>query len=168
MKKNLLLIIVILPFFICQGCRGRNSTVELLNVSFDEESENIVCPYTLESNGATGGWLTVDENIVCRDTTFEIGTGRIYRFEDKVIDEVYSYMIDTEEFSGIEYFLDSLPSGSQRINAPYERIGLLSINYEIFPDKKIVALEYQGGVTEIAIKEDDSGYVYSEVFYIPD
>ena len=87
----------------------------------------------------------------CKDVLVEMGDGRECILENTDLDKVYQNIIKNKEVEESDYFLKAIPNENKSVEI--NKNGLISIDYEITKDKVAIAMNYEGGVTELTLEK---------------
>lgn len=87
----------------------------------------------------------------CKDVLVEMGDGRECIIENTDLDKVYQNIIKNKEVEESDYFLKAIPNENKSVEI--NKNGLISIDYEITKDKVAIAMNYEGGVTEVTLEK---------------
>ncbi|RXM48101.1 hypothetical protein [Flavobacterium sp. YO12] len=92
-----------------------------------------------------------EEKEDCKDIEVEMGSGRECILKDTDLANVYQNIIKNKEVEESEYFLSAIPNESKSVEI--NKNGLISIEYQITKDKVAIAMNYEGGVTEVTLEK---------------
>lgn len=87
----------------------------------------------------------------CKDIEVEMGAGRECILKTTDLNEVYQNIIKNKEVEETEFFLAEIPAENKSVEV--NKNGLISLDYEITKDKVFIAMNYEGGVTEVTLQK---------------
>lgn len=87
----------------------------------------------------------------CKDIQVEMGSGRECILKNTDLDKVYQSIIANKEVEESEFYLNTIPNENKTVEV--NKNGLISIDYEITKDKVAIAMNYEGGVTEVTLEK---------------
>jgi hypothetical protein len=87
----------------------------------------------------------------CKDIEVEMGDGRECILTNIDLDKAYQNIIKNKQVEESEYFLTTLPTEKKSVEV--NKNGLISIDYEIAKNKVAIAMNYEGGVTEVTLEK---------------
>lgn len=137
MKKIACIALLTLAF---TNCKQNNSNEELKPVTKPANTSAVVKEEKKEE---------VKED--CKDVLVEMGDGRECILENTDLDKVYQNIIKNKEVEESDYFLKAIPNENKSVEI--NKNGLISIDYEITKDKVAIAMNYEGGVTEVTLEK---------------
>lgn len=87
----------------------------------------------------------------CKDIQVEMGSGRECIVKTTDLNAVYQGIIANKEVEETEFYLTTIPTENKSVTI--NKNGLISIDYEITKDKVAIAMNYEGGVTEVTLEK---------------
>jgi PBP1b-binding outer membrane lipoprotein LpoB len=87
----------------------------------------------------------------CKDIEVEMGAGRECIIKNTDLELAYQNIIKDKEVEETEYYLATIPSQNKSVTV--NKKGLISIDYQITPNKVFISMFYEGGDTEVTLEK---------------
>ena len=87
----------------------------------------------------------------CKDIEVEMGSGKECIVKTTDLNAIYQGIIANKEVEETEFYLTTIPTENKSVTI--NKNGLISIDYEITKDKVAIAMNYEGGLTEVTLEK---------------